>query len=70
MISMAKLYKEKYVDYEYLICSEGFVKKHYYIIAAKKDNFQHLTRVHSLISPKELFDKCCDGTLQEVEEDF
>lgn len=70
MISMAKLYKEKYVDYEYLICSGGFVKNHYYIIDAEEDNFQHLTGVHSLISPKEFFDKCIEGTLQECDFDF
>ena len=52
MINMAKLYKNKDVEYEYLICSEGFVKNHYYIIDAEEDNFQHLTGVHSLISPK------------------
>lgn len=57
MISMAKLYKEKYVDYEYLICSGGYVKNHYYIIDAAEDNLQHLTGVHSLISPKEFFEK-------------
>lgn len=70
MINMAKLYKDKYVDYEYLICSGGFVKNHYYIIDAEEDNFQHLTGVHSLISPKEFFDKCCNGTLQERDFDF
>ena len=70
MINMAKLYKNKYVDYEYLICSGGFVKNYYYIIDAEEDNFQHLTGVHSLISPKEFFDKCCDGTLQESDFDF
>lgn len=70
MINMAKLYKNKYVDYEYLICSGGFVKNHYYIIDAEEDNFQHLTGVHSLITPKDFFDKCCDGTLQENDFDF
>lgn len=70
MIDMAKQYKEKYVDYEYLICSEGFVKKEYYIVNAEEDNFQHLTGVHSLIQPKDFFDKCCNGTLQECDFDF
>ena len=45
-IKEAKRYKEIYVDYEYLICSEAFVKRKYYIINAEKDNFQHLTGVH------------------------
>ena len=70
MISMAKLYKDKYVDYEYLICSEGFVQNGYYIVDAEEDNFQHLTGVHSLISPKEFFEKCYNGILQESDFDF
>lgn len=50
IIKAAKQYKKIYVDYEYLICSEAFIKKDYYIIAAEKDNFQHLTGVHSKIN--------------------
>lgn len=50
IIKAAKQYKETYVDYEYLICSEAFTKKDYYIIAAEEDNFQHLTGVHSQIN--------------------
>lgn len=70
MIKAAKDYKEKYIDYEYLICSEGFVQKSYYIIDAQKDNFQHLTGVNSLISPKDFFDKCYNSTLQDLDFDF
>lgn len=50
IIKAAKKYKEIYVDYEYLICSEAFAKRSYYIVDAEKDNFQHLTGVHSQIS--------------------
>lgn len=50
IIKAAKKYQEVYVDYEYLICSEAFKQNHYYIIDAQKDNFQHLTGVHSQIS--------------------
>lgn len=50
IINMAKLYKEKYVDYEYLICSQAFSERAYYIIDAKEDNFQHLTGVHTSLS--------------------
>lgn len=70
MIKAAQKYKEIYVDYEYLICSEAFVKKGYYIVGAEKDNFQHLTGVHSLISAQDFFDKCIDGSLSEDDFDF
>lgn len=70
IIKAAKQYKEIYVDYEYLICSEAFIKKDYYIIAAEKDNFQHLTGVHSKIKAQSFFDKCYDGTLSEHDFDF
>lgn len=69
-IKEAKRYKEIYVDYEYLICSEAFAKRKYYIINAEKDNFQHLTGVHSKISAQAFFDKCFDGSLSEQDFDF
>jgi len=70
LIAAAKNYKEIYVDYEYLICSKAFVEQEYYIVCAEKDNFQHLTGVHSLLSPQIFFDKCYEGTLQEEDFDF
>lgn len=70
LIKAAKKYEEIYVDYEYLICSEAFEHRNYYIIDAKKDNFQHLTGVHSRISAKIFFDKCRDGSLSEEDFDF
>lgn len=70
IIKAAKQYKETYVDYEYLICSEAFTKKDYYIIAAEEDNFQHLTGVHSQINAQSFFDKCYEGTLSEEDFDF
>ena len=68
IIKEAKDYNKIYVNYEYLICSEAFIKRQYYIVDAQKDNFQHLTGVHSQISPQIFFDKCCQGIL--VKEDF
>lgn len=70
IIKAAKKYKEIYVDYEYLICSEAFSKRSYYIVDAEKDNFQHLTGVHSQISAQSFFDKCIDGSLSEDDFDF
>lgn len=70
MIKAAKEYKENYIDYEYLICSEAFKRKEYYIVDAEEDNFQHLTGVHSILKPKEFFYKCYNGTLKKEEFDF
>lgn len=70
IIKSAKQYKETYVDYEYLLCSEAFSKKDYYIIAAEEDNFQHLTGVHSQINAQSFFNKCYEGTLSEDDFDF
>ena len=70
MIKEAKRYKEVYVDYEYLICSEAFAERDFYIVDAEKDNFQHLTGVHSKISAHSFFEKCVDGSLSEEDFDF
>lgn len=70
IIQAAKRYKEVYLDYEYLICSEAFEYNKYYIVNAKKDNFQHLTGVHSYINPQTFFDKCYQGTLLETDFDY
>lgn len=70
IIKAAKQYKTIYADYEYLVCSEAFVQKDYYIVAAMENNFQHLTGVHSNISPQDFFDKCIQGTLVDADFDF
>jgi hypothetical protein len=69
-LSMAKDYKNVFVDYDYLVCSDAFSIKSHYIIESTETNFQHLTGVNSLISPKAFFDKCIDGTLDENDFDF
>ena len=68
-IECSKEYKEKFVKYDYLVCSTAFSNK-YYIISAREDNYQHLTGVHSLISAQEFFNKSYDGTLLESDFDF
>ena len=70
VITCSKKYKSNFVDYDYLVCSKGFTKKDYYIISAFEDNYQHLTGVHSLISPQDFFNKCYDGSLSECDFDF
>lgn len=70
LMAAAIKYKQIYVDYEYLICSEGFVQNSYYIIAGKEDNFQHLTGVHTNLKPKEFYFKCIQGVLSDSDFDF
>lgn len=70
LIRSSKEYKEVYVDYEYLLCSEAFAEKQYYIVDAKENNFQHLTGVHSKLPSQIFFDKCLTGTLTEDDFDF
>lgn len=69
-ISEATSYKQNFIDYQYLICSDAFKIKNYYIIDSKPDNYQHLLGIHSLINAQEFFDKCYNGTLQEADFDF
>ena len=40
MINAAIQYKQVYVDYEYLICSEAFVEQDFYIVAGR-ERLQH-----------------------------
>ena len=70
MIAAATDYKNNFIDYEYLVYSDSFENKDYYIIDAKEDNYQHLTGVNSLISASSFFEKCYNGTLQESDFDF
>lgn len=59
----AKMFKEFFVDCEYLVCSEAFEKNPYYIIGAHTSNYEHLTGVSSALSADEFFNKCLEGTL-------
>lgn len=69
-IREAQNYKKNYVDYEYLVCSDCFVVNNYYIISARKDNYQHLIGINSLVSAQVFFEKCYDGTLLETDFNF
>lgn len=42
LINEAVTYKESYVNYQYLVCSDAFDHKDYYIINANEDNYQYL----------------------------
>ena len=61
----ANQYKDYFVDYDYLICSNAFKHSDYYIVQAHETNFKHLTGLSSEISAGEFFEKCYNGTLEE-----
>ena len=70
IIKGAEIYKKVFADYDYLIYSENFKNKPYYIISAAEDNYPHLTGVNSLLSAQVFYDKCLDGSLSESDFDF
>lgn len=69
-IRCSQQYKSVFVDYEYLLCSEAFVKQDYYIIAANANNYRHLIGVNTAISAEAFFDKCINNELTENDFDF
>lgn len=69
-IKNALLYKQVFVDYEYLICSDAFVNEPYYILASQEDNYRHLIGVNTKMSASDFFSACVDGTLCENDFDF
>lgn len=69
-IECSRLYKDYFVDYEYLICSEAFHENMYYIVDAHKDNYLHLIGVTTSLSAIDFFEGCYNGTLQEDDFDF
>lgn len=62
-IKYSKVYKSNFLDYDYLICSDAFRKNGYYVVSARKDNYQHLIGVNSQVSPHDFFEKCFNDTL-------
>lgn len=69
-IGQAQKYKDVFVDFEYLLCSEAFIKQDYYIIAATTNNYRHLIGVNTSISAEDFFEKCINGSLSENDFDF
>lgn len=70
VICNASSYKRYYVDYEYLLCSNAFVRNRYYIVSAYEDNYLHLTGLHTNLSASVFFEKAYQGTLTEADFDF
>ena len=69
-IEQAIHYKKVFVDYEYLLCSDAFIKQDYYIISANANNYRHLIGVNTAISADNFFVKCINGELTECDFDF
>jgi len=70
IIKGAAVYKAVFIDFEYLIFSNDFKLKPYYIISAEEDNYPHLTGVRILLSAQDFYNSCLNGTLQETDFDF
>ena len=66
----AKIYQSAFLNYDYQIVSVHFRLKKCYIIAAEKDNFLHLTGVHTELSAGEFFERAIRETLTENDFDF
>lgn len=69
-IDQAKQYRDVFLDFEYLLCSEAFIKQDYYIIAATANNYRHLIGVNTAISADDFFERCINGSLSENDFDF
>ena len=62
--AIAPIYKQKLIDYEYLIYSSGLKERFYYIISSSEDNFMHLTGLRHR-DPNKFFSKCLTAGMQE-----
>lgn len=69
-MEQAHAYKAVYVDYEYLLCSEGFSAYEYYIIAATVSNYRHLIGINTKMTAEQFFEMCLRGTLSVNDFDF
>ena len=70
MSIFSSIKKWYYVNYEYLLCSKAFEHSDYYIVSAHADNYLHLTGLHTSLSAEEFFNRCLNGTLEEIDFDF
>lgn len=64
-IQNAQVYKNVFLDYEYLICSTAFTDRDFYMIRSYKENYMHLTGINSALKPKEFYDACINGSLKD-----
>jgi hypothetical protein len=69
-IRCASIYQEKFVEYDYLVCSEAFGDSRCQEIKAETNNFLHLIGVNTELSAEDFYQKCIDKTLTEDDFDF
>ena len=70
LVKYASVYKEVFLDYEYLLYNPSFIDNPYYIVSAVEGHFGHLTGVHSIIPAKDFFIKCYNSTISETDFDL
>ncbi len=63
IIHSATVYKEYFIDYEYLVYSSAFLLQPCYIISSYPDNYLHLTGVYTNLSAHLFFQKAHQGVL-------
>ena len=61
----AIVYNTVYVCQSYLLLSDAFQKKPFYVIEAEASNYLHLLGVSTCLSPNHFYNKCLDNTLSE-----
>ena len=66
LIAVAPLFKNIFIDKEYLIFSSKMVNRNYYIISSVPGNFMHLTGIKFRNSVN-FYNKCINGTLVETD---
>ena len=69
-IHNASLYDSYYVQKSYLLISDAFKIRPYYIVEAEPDNYLHLVGVSTALSANDFYRKCLDGTLQDADFDI
>lgn len=72
VIANASIYEEYFVKYEYLVCSEAY-RNGFHIIKADRNNYLHLTGIHTTLTAEQFFEKCRaadENQLKETDFDF
>ena len=69
-ISCSSIYKDRFGEYDYLVCSEAFEGDHHQEIKAEANNYLHLIGVNTNLSASEFFKKCIDKELKASDFDF
>ena len=69
-ITCASEYRDSFVEYDYLVCSEAFGENKCQEIRAEANNYLHLIGVNTRLSPDGFYQKCIDGTLQDSDFNF